>query len=235
MRCKKFLLVPFGAVAIALAVAATAYACTAFVGYFEVTGNCDGVANTPTYCGGNASETVHVEGQDDLDTFNMNQDVNTNVARVPASGGTVTIKTGIAQNGSAIPDEYQGSNYNPYNVLYYNNTNTDLSGNVRPGYTGSASDDSRAWNVDCMDEDTGGLFSGNGTKIGEATIGTMGSADEGEIVGVPTGQGTYNGDNTATYDLDDSLNTNTDGTSESALCIADDAYYYGNQAPFTVL
>lgn len=121
-----------------LAIASTAFACTAFLGSFTVTGNAGG--------------SVTVNGTDTPNTFTMTQTVNNGIAKATKTGGSFSISTGTATNGSKLPK-------NTYGIRYYN------SSSLLPGYMGTGT--SRQWVTDCMSAPFG-------TKIGDTQVNSAG-------------------------------------------------------------
>lgn len=228
----------FGAAAMLALLAGVAFACTSWVGSFTLAGDHAD------------SETVRSDGQGTRSDFTMTQQLNQQVGAVSETDGAVTFATGTSNNNSTLPGEgetdHENGNFNEhdgvYDVLYYNNDNT-LN---EPGYTGSAADGDREWNVDCMDDGT----LAEGTKIAEIRV-SGGDADDssnepkGEIKGIKSTTGAVvnasfdsgAAPNEVTFDLADDVltETNTFGVDESAFCLSDEGFYYGNQVPMTVL
>lgn len=151
----------------ALMVASTAWACTAFLGTFEVTGDGDGMVT--------AIGEDHYEKNDPSSTsFGMNQSIEGSTeATSGATGGTdgagsITVETGPTDDGVKLPasDEPHPTReeVGPYHVNFLNG----------PAY---ATHDQ--WTLDCMSyliENTTEII-----KLGEVIVG-----DNGKIEGQPT-------------------------------------------------
>jgi len=105
-RKKKAVLTGLAVGALAVSLAATAYACTVFRGTFTLKGNASTTSVTAT---GLAS--------------GMSQMVSSGIAKAKKTGGTVTLSTGKDQYGRALPAR------TGYRVRYYNSTAT------APGYS----------------------------------------------------------------------------------------------------
>lgn len=227
-RKNRVLLVPFGVVAGLLVVASVAYACTAWIGQFKVTGN---GTHVPT-----ASDTVTVDGKGTRTSFVMDQCVDSSVAKSTHTSGSITIWTGESPQVSGCnndpdaadrrlpecgsggsPATCTGSNKRTYEVRYYNSQYGTLGNG--PGY-----DDHDTYNVDCMST----LLNGS-VQLGSMTVDSNGNIDS------ATG-GTYNSTaKTANFSLPSGSQTHDQSPAESAVCVSDAAAYYGNQAPLTIV
>lgn len=224
---KAIFMVPFGAVAGLLAIASVAYACTSWIGQFQVTGN-----NTP-------SDTVTSDGKGTRTSFTMSQCVTGPVTKSTKNSGSITIWTGTSpqdancNNSSNAADRRlpecgsggsgdltcTGTNKRVYNVNFYNSKYP-----TRPGYT-----DHTTWNEDCMS----GLTSQGVVELGEVTVDSNGNIDS-ATVGANGGSGYDSTNRTANFNLPGSLTADR-SPKESAVCVSDNAAYYGNQAPLTVV
>lgn len=150
-----FLLVPFGAVAFALSIAATAYACTAFNGTFTVT------------MGGNS---VTATGTDPQSVPAMTQTLSASRISSATTGANFTIAT-AATGGAGSTQLAPGT----YNVDYYRGAT------VADGPVEAYEDDQ--WVVDCMSSTVSAAITppagspGNGGfhRLGSTTIGTTGA------------------------------------------------------------
>jgi hypothetical protein len=96
MRDKRILFVPFGAVALVMVLAASAFACTVFRGTFTVQGNASPTKVTATGTGTGMSSTI-----------------SDGIAKATDVGGSVKLWTGADPYGRTLPA-------NKYFVRYYN-------------------------------------------------------------------------------------------------------------------
>lgn len=232
MKNKKFLMVLVTAVAGVLALGSVASACTAWIGRFEVTGD---KGNN----GGTGTGTVVVDGKGSRTFFSMTQCVSDDVTHASASGGSVTIRTDTSPQASGCnnyPDVADrklpecgsggsapactGSNKRNYNIRFYN------SG---PAGTLAGYSNHTTWREDCMSTTSSPLS----VKLGTATVDSTGKLDS-ATVGSYGGNGFNAATKTAHFNLPSGLNKDVPPR-ESALCITDNAAYYGNQAPVTIV
>lgn len=110
MRNKKFLLMPFGAVALVLALASTAYACTVFRGTLTLTGD----------KGGSVTATG-------LRTGMVNR-VTASKAMVSASGGWVNVSTGTDGCCNRLPQKTPAGVIRTYYLIFFNGEGFDTHG-----------------------------------------------------------------------------------------------------------
>lgn len=206
----------FGGVVLAT-VASAAWACTAFIGTFEITGDVTG-AGTVTATGKDHFEKNNLGAT----TFGMNQTIEgATEATSGASGGIagagwIQVATSPTDDGVKLPASsdahFTRSEVGPYHVNFVNG----------PAYLTHDQ-----WTLDCMSylvERTTGLI-----KLGEVQVGNNGKishrlvGDSWEAVSQPV-----------QFDLPDSTVAN-DGVGESAACISDVGGWVGNQAPINML
>lgn len=209
----KKLLVPFVTIAIVLALSSVAYACTAFRGVLELTGN-----KTPqTWTGAPTSETIgrnnggmaHCDGSP------------TGYARATADDGWVDVLVRPTLSG----DDCHGStnklsedtDSNAYDVNFLNDA----------AFTGESLLSYRNWLIDCMDEDGSSVI-----NLGDIKIDSAGYSLQSD--------GTTRG--AMRYNLPDGLTANTMGTNdkpvdESAVCVSgpNGGNAEGNQGPITIV
>lgn len=120
---KRFLLAPASAVALVLAVAAVAYACTVWRGTMTVRGNHP------------SSGEVTVTGL----RVGMTQTVTSGVAKSTKNSGFFLVSTGSAASNNKLPWKDSSGNIKKYYVKFYNSS---ASG---PGYSNHTT-----WSTDCM-------------------------------------------------------------------------------------
>lgn len=103
MKTKKLLFVPFGGVAVALTLAAAAYACTVFLGTLTVTGSTSGRV---TSTGNRTGMTSSLSGTQ---------------AR-SGRAGSFTVQTGAPSNavGNKLPYKDSGGNVKTYYLRFFN-------------------------------------------------------------------------------------------------------------------
>lgn len=224
----------FVAAAAALFAASAAWACTAFLGEFEVRGDQGG--------------TVKAIGEDTYDkqtgtaTFGMNQTIEgsttatsgTTAASDPNEElGSVEIKTSKTEDGYLPPSDGTdptGDDIGNYDVNYVDG----------PSYQ-----DHEQWTLDCMtyfeertlDETSGGEAQGVTRKLGEVKVGNNGKIVE-AIGGEKQTDGFW-----GPFDLPATSSPSGEGDidlgvtqfGEASVCVSDDHGYYGNQAPITTL
>lgn len=189
-------MVPLGGVAMLLCVASAAYACTAFNGSFTVVGSGGG--------------SVTSDGTDAQDVPGMSQTISGSTSAPPANG-TITISTGLAVNGTKLPQSngphhIPNRNVGAYDINYFDG----------PAYA----DDE--WVVDCMSYSVENIPPEGGYhKLGTVTV---------------DGSGVAQGSAAArTFALPTSKPTTLPGTTDAAVCISDATGFWGNQVPISIV
>lgn len=227
----------FVAVVTTLLAALVAWACTAFLGEFEVRGDQGG--------------TVKAIGDDTYDkqsgtaTFGMNQTIEgsttatSGTSAAPDAPGWIEIRTKNKGDDFLPPSDGTdptGSKIGHYDVNYVDG----------PSYQ-----EHEQWVVDCMtyfqertlDEASGGETQGVTRKLGEVKI-----ANQGKIVGAWDADGTPIDDEdddgfwgefslpaTSSPSGEGDVDLGVTQFGEASVCVSDDHGYYGNQAPITTL
>lgn len=120
---KRFILAPASAVALVLAVAAAAYACTVWRGTMTLRGN------DPS------SGEVTVTGL----RVGMTQTVTSGIAKATKNSGWFLVSTGSAASNNKLPSKDASGNTKKYYIKFYNSTASS------PGYSTHAN-----WYTDCM-------------------------------------------------------------------------------------
>jgi hypothetical protein len=208
MRRKKLLLVPVGAIAGVLVVAASAFACTNYVGRMAVFGN-----NTGT-------GTVTVTG---LQSYNeasqaMTQTVSSGIAKSDHTSSTwaqIWYGPEVAHGWKLATGTYDVNFYNGGNATNYSYTNHTTWHSPDPG-------------GDCMTWIVGGVVS----KLGTVHIDASGNIDSG------AGTNYVSYDSTTKYvkfSLKGTSTTTSVSPKESGLCVSDSTSVNGNQAPITIV
>lgn len=207
---RKFLLVPFGGVALLLALVATAYACTVFRGTLSLKGNRAD------------SGTVTATG---LRT-GMAQTVSSEIARSDKTG-TVQVWTG-ADGSNKLPHKKSDGTLYTYYLKYYNKAfgvDVNRDGVIDPGYS-----DHTHWMVDCMAGGPGEMMSkvnlNSSGAINSLTPGSSGATLSGNVVTLNLTRNYSGATLTSTADV---------APTESAICISDPGAAYGNEAPLTIV
>lgn len=219
----------FVAVVTTLLAASVAWACTAFLGEFEVRGDQGG--------------TVKAIGEDDRNTFTMNQTIKgvteATSGTSPGGPGSVEIRTTETDDGTKIPASDE----------------TDPSGNTIGRYdvnfvNGPSYQEHEQWVVDCMtyftertvDNATNGEAQSEVQKIGQAEIGNSGQinqawdADGNSLSRNDAGfWGAFPLPATSTPSGQDDVDLAVTQFGEASVCISDDHGWFGNQVPVTML
>lgn len=207
-------------VTLALVAATTSWACTNFVGKFVVSGNEFG--------------TVVADGEDERDpegwSWQMKQDIEGH-AGASASGGSISVQTDAASNGTTLPAsdsdaEFYAGDVGPYHINFIN---------------GPAYPTHKNWALDCMTyftERTTEALSDNTGRTEVEQLGKVLVDADGQISGIATDSDskyspTYE---ETTKSASFALPTaSPDLVGESAVCISDKAGYFGNQAPLALI
>ncbi len=207
-----------------LVMASAAFACTSWIGQFQVTGN----AGT--------SGTVTADGKGTTTSFTMTQCVDSPIAKSTNGSptrGSVTIWTGQVNSGCSnitgadgrlpecgsggSPATCTGSNKRQYDIRFFNSSYGLLG---KQGYSTHTQ-----WSQDCM----------NGGILGATRLGGVEVDSSGNLSRVVDG-GTYDSTTKkATFNLPTGVLNTDSGGKESAACISDTNAYYGNQAPLTII
>lgn len=219
----------FVAAVTTLSAASVAWACTAFLGEFEVRGDQSG--------------TVKAIGEDDRNTFGMNQTIEgvteATSGTSPDGPGSVEIRTSKTDDNTKIPasddTDPSGNKLGLYDVNFVNG----------PSYQ-----DHEQWVVDCMtyfeertvDEATGGRAQSEVQKLGEAEIGNSGQIKQAwDAQGNSLSKnnagfwGSFPLPATSTPSGQDDVDLEATQFGEASVCISDDHGWFGNQVPVTML
>jgi hypothetical protein len=210
---RKIMLIPFGVIALVLLNAAVAYACTAWVGTFQVWGNKDSYSSSVVSWGtspaGAFNMTQVIQGTAYASCLNSAQKAGYSCAT--NAQGKIKVKTGYnSYENNKLPGDSATSGYN-YDINFYDDKTYDSS---------------RNWLIDCMSPASGSIVF---KRLGQVHVNTSGVIDR-TSVGTVTSSGVAGPFNLPTTAWSKAANGG-----ESAVCVSDAGAYYGNQIPLTVL